>query len=73
MPTSAQKDTTITVRPLELGVYAVWPYPFKEDNAEFAFSGRYLTPLPKGGDGDFSAALHAAPTSWQRLRLVNRH
>jgi hypothetical protein len=51
----------------------VSPYPFKEDRAEFAFSGRYVKPLPKGSDGDFSAALRATPTSWQRFTLVNRH
>jgi hypothetical protein len=63
----------ITVRPLEAGVYAVSPYPFKEDRAEFAFSGRYVKPAPKGSDGDFSAALRATPTHWQRFTLVNRH
>jgi hypothetical protein len=73
VPMSAARDTTITVRPLEAGVYAVSPYPFKEDRAEFAFSGRYVKPLPKGSDGDFSAALRATPTSWQRFTLVNRH
>jgi hypothetical protein len=73
VPMSAEKDATITVRPLEPGVYAVSPYPFEQDNAEFAFSGRYVKPLPKGGDGDFSAVLRATPRSWQRFRLVNRH
>ena len=73
VPMSAQRDTTITVRPLEPGVYAVSPYPFDEDHAEFSFSGRYVTPLPKGGDGDFSALLGATPTSWQRFTLVSRH
>ena len=73
VPMSAERDTTITVRPLEAGVYAVSPYPFEEERAEFAFSGRYVTPLPKGGDGDFSAVLRATPTSWQRFTLVSHH
>ena len=73
VPMTAEKDATIRVRPIERGVYAVSPYPFDEDNAEFAFSGRYVKPLPKGSDGDFSAVLRTAPTSWQRFRLVNRH
>jgi hypothetical protein len=70
---TANKDATISVRPLEPGVYAASPYPFREDNAEFAFSGRYVKPLPQASDGDFSAVLRAAPTTWQHLRLVKRH
>ncbi len=73
VPMSAERDTTITVRPLEPGVYAVSPYPFKDDNAEFAFSGRYVKPLPKGSDGDFSAVLRATAASWQRFTLVSHH
>jgi Protein of unknown function (DUF3891) len=73
VPMSAERDTTISVRPLEPGVYAVSPYPFREDNAEFAFSGRYVKPLPMGSDGDFSEVLHATRTRWQRFKLVSRH
>jgi Protein of unknown function (DUF3891) len=73
VPMTAERDATISVRPLEPGVYAVSPYPFKEDNAEFTFSGRYVKPLPNGGDGDFAAVLRGASTTWQRFRLVNRH
>ena len=73
VPMSAERDTTITVRPLEPGVYGVSPYPFSDDHAEFAFSGRYVQPIAKGSDGDFSAMLRATPTSWQRFTLVNHH
>ena len=73
VPMSAEKDATITVRPLEPGVYAVSPYPFKEEKAEFAFSGRYVKPLPQGPNGDFAAVLRSTPPSWQRFTLVDRH
>ena len=73
VPMSAERDTTISVRPLEPGVYAVSPYPFSEDNAEFAFSGRYVKPLPKATDGEFAELLRATRTSWQRFTLVSRH
>lgn len=69
VPMSAHRDATITVRPIERGVYAVSPYPFREDDAEFSFSGRYVRPLPEGSSGDFGPVLRAAPTSWQRFRL----
>lgn len=72
VPMNAKQDATITVRPLEPGVYAVSPYPFKEDNAGFSFSGRYVEPLRNAGDGDFAAVLRAAPTSVQHFRLVDR-
>jgi Protein of unknown function (DUF3891) len=73
VPMSADTEATITVRPIEPDVYAVSPYPFKEDNAEFGFSGHYVEPLPNGRDADFSAVLRAAPRTWQRFRLVDRH
>src|SRR5947208_7698934 len=44
VPMTPDKEATLTVRPLEPGVYAVSPYPFNEDNAEFSFTGRYVKP-----------------------------
>jgi len=73
VPMSAKKDATITVRPIEPGVYAVSPYPFREDNAKFSFSGRYVKPLPKGTNGDFGAVLKSTPASRQEFTLVNKH
>src|SRR5438270_2182142 len=70
VPMSAKKDVSITVRPIEPGVYAVSPYPFKEDKARFSFSGRYVKPLPKGTKGDFSAVLNSVPGSRQEFTLV---
>jgi Protein of unknown function (DUF3891) len=72
VPMNAKKDTTITVRRVAPGVYAVSPYPFKEGNATFSFSGRYVKPLPKGSNGDFASALRSAPKSWQHFTLVDR-
>jgi hypothetical protein len=72
VPMSAERDADITVRPVEPGVYAVSPYPFKEDNAEFSFTGRGVKPLPKGANGDFTALLRSTPKSEQRFRLVDR-
>src|SRR5256885_460313 len=72
VPMTPDKDATITVRPLEPSVYAVSPYPFNEDNAEFSFTGRYVKPLAQGSHGDFAPVLRSAPTSWQRFTLVDR-
>ena len=69
---NATKDVTITLRPLEPGVYAVSPYPFKEDGAEFAFSGRYVTPPARASERDFAAMLQATPRSWQRFTLLDQ-
>jgi hypothetical protein len=37
------EDTTVTIRPQEPGVYALSPFPFAPDGAEFAFAGRRIT------------------------------
>jgi hypothetical protein len=72
VPMSAKKDATIAVRPIEPGVYAVSPYPFKEDKARFSFTGRYVNPLPKGSTGDFGAVLKSTPSSRQEVTLVSK-
>jgi hypothetical protein len=64
VPMTADKEATITVRPLEPGVYAVSPYPFNEDNAQFSFTGRYVKS---------TAVLGAAPSTVQRFTLIDRH
>jgi hypothetical protein len=70
VPMSASKDTTITVRPLKRGVYAVSPYPFDKDEAAFSFSGRYVRPMPGAGARDFAALLQSTPRTWQHFTLV---
>lgn len=44
VPCSSGRDSNIDMRPLGDGVYALSPYPFAADGAEFAFEGRYMTP-----------------------------
>ena len=40
VPLNADEDVTVTIRPHGEGVYALSPYPFAADEAEFAFAGR---------------------------------
>ena len=67
---SAKRDATIKVKPRGPGVYAVSPYPFEKDEAEFSFSGRYVKPMPGATERDFAALLQSTPRSWQDLTLV---
>jgi hypothetical protein len=70
VPLSAIEDTSVTVRPQAAGVYAVAPYPFAMDDAEFAFAGRPIAPGQGDGAGGWAKALAASPTVWERFRLV---
>lgn len=70
VPLSARDDVTITVRPREPGVYAVSPYPFASEGAEFAYAGRRISPGQGAGRGGWSRVLRETPTVWEEVRLV---
>lgn len=61
VPCNAHEDLDIAIEPRGDGVYALTPWPFGEDDLEFSFEGRFMTPA-----ADFAAT----PTSSQTLRLV---
>ena len=44
----------MTIQPLEKGVYALSPYPFAPDAAEFAFAGRQIRPREKGASRELA-------------------
>jgi len=70
VPVNRQQDATITIRPREPGVYALSPYPFAANGAEFAFAGRPVEPHQHATKGGWSAVLKQTPTEWERFRLV---
>jgi hypothetical protein len=70
VPRDAQEDVTVTIRPQREGVYALSPFPFAAENAEFAFAGRFIVPRGQDANGGWPAALKASPTVWERFRLV---
>jgi hypothetical protein len=72
VPVNARKDVTVTISPVEYGVYALSPYPFANSPAEFSFSGRYIEPLPRGEDRDWRPVLEAAQVERQQFTLVAR-
>jgi len=70
VPQRADADATVSIRPLEAGVYALSPFPFAGLSGEFSFSGRYVEPQPAGAQPDWTRLLDAAPRSEQRVTLV---
>jgi len=70
VPASAGEDVTVTVRPVEAGVYAVSPYPFGSEGAEFSYAGRRISPGEGEGRGGWPGVLRRAATVWERVRLV---
>jgi len=70
VPLNAQKDTAVTIRPQESGVYALSPFPFAASGAEFAFGGRHISPREHETKGGWTEVLKKAPTEWERFKLV---
>ena len=70
VPRSADDDASVTIRPLEPGVYGLSPFPFAVTGAEFAFGGRRLKARERGTNGSWQKVLKETPTEWERFRLV---
>jgi Protein of unknown function (DUF3891) len=71
VPRSAEEDATITVTPRGDGFYALSPFPFAAEAAEFAFAGRHIAPRQGAAAGrSWTEVLRRAPTVWERFRLV---
>ena len=73
VPLDPEHDATVTIRPLKPGVYAMSPYPFTADNAEFGFAGRFISPGLNRNKrkGDWLAAMNGSPSRWECFRLVS--
>jgi hypothetical protein len=70
VPRNAHEDAAVTIRPRELGVYELSPYPFGSKSAQFAYAGRHIVPGQHASEGGWPRALAAAPTAWEHFRLV---
>jgi hypothetical protein len=70
VPRNVHEDAAVTIRPREAGVYALSPFPFAPDNAEFAFAGRPVEPRRQAKNGGWTDVLKRTPTQWERFRLV---
>jgi hypothetical protein len=70
VPQSPQRDVSIAVRPTGKKTYSLSPFPFAADGAEFAFSGRYVSPADGDRHGGWPTALKQLPTEWEYFRLV---
>jgi hypothetical protein len=70
IPLSTTADTTVTIEPRGNGVYALSPYPFAANWAEFAYAGRRLAPRSREANGSWQRLLRETPTEWESFRLV---
>jgi Protein of unknown function (DUF3891) len=70
VPLSKDQDTDVTIRPAGDKMYALSPFPLSTEGAEFAFSGRRVSPADGSGPGGWSAALQRLPTEWETFRLI---
>lgn len=70
VPMSRTEDTSITIRPKGDETYALSPFPFACDGAEFAFPGRSITPGQNEHEGGWSKVLRDTPTEWERFTLI---
>jgi hypothetical protein len=70
VPRDAETDETVTITPREVGVYALSPFPFAAENAQFAFAGRYIRPGQHKHDGGWPKVLRQSPTVFELFRFV---
>jgi len=70
VPQNKHADTTITVCPIDEFTYSLDPYPFKKDNMEIFFNGRYLKPIDPATNPDMNMIMRETPIETQRARLV---
>ena len=71
VPKSSEADTSVTVRPLGDGVYAVAPFPFAGERFEAHCHGRYFEPVaPESAPADLAAALYGRPPAEQLYVFV---
>jgi hypothetical protein len=70
VPLNGSMDTTVTIEPRGNGFYALSPYPFAANWAEFGYAGRRLAPRPSDAIGSWQRALKETPTEWETFRLV---
>jgi len=70
VPLSANDDTEVTIAPREEGAYALSPFPFAAEGAEFAFAGRQVGPRQQRANAGWQEALRQSPTEWERFRLI---
>jgi hypothetical protein len=70
VPLNAREDVSVTIHPVEKGVYALSPFPFATDNSQFAYAGRRIEPGLGATEGGWPAALKRTPTEWEQFRLV---
>lgn len=50
VPCAVGDDLTLTIKPVEPGIYDLTPYPFREDELSLSTVGRWLMPQPVGTD-----------------------
>lgn len=70
VPQSLERDATVTLTPKGNGTYALAPFPFVVDGAEFAFAGRPIRPGQHEREGGWAKVLRNAPVEWETFRLV---
>lgn len=70
VPLSRDRDITVTIRPQSPDAYALSPFPFAAEGAEFAFPSRLLSPGQHVCEGGWARLLANAPTQWETFRLI---
>lgn len=71
VPLNAEVDTSVTIVPQEPGVYALSPFPFAANGAEFAFAGRRVEAHANEANGGWPEVLRKAPTEWEQFKFVS--
>lgn len=69
IPRNGAEDTEVNIEPVADGVYALDPFPFRQDDIQVTFDGRYMAAVSEGDN--VRAVLEKAPVETQSARLVH--
>lgn len=70
VPMSKDRDTPVTITPVDERTYRFAPFPFAKDGMEIDFEGRWFAPLANPQGVDAKKAIYSLPVAKQTLRFV---
>lgn len=70
VPMTKDRDTPVTITPVDETTYRFAPFPFATDGMTIAFEGRWFTPVANPGAVDAKKAVYSLPVTKQTLKFV---
>lgn len=70
VPMNRERDTPVTITPVDEKTYRFAPFPFANDGMEIDFEGRWFRPVANPQGVDAKKVIYSLPVTTQALRFV---